>query len=119
MAEERILAQAMQEASLLAKAKVLAPQMFSSPLLGKVFGQLMERYQQGMEVSIGVLSDLSPEEMSHVAGIVGRYTDVISEQAFEDCVRTVRSEHQAASVSTEDDLRAYQDQLRKRKGIDP
>ena len=119
MAEERILAQAMQEASLLAKAKVLTPQMFSSPLLGKVFGQLMERYQQGMEVSIGVLSDLSPEEMSHVAGIVGRYTDVISEQAFEDCVRTVRSEHQAASVSTEDDLRAYQDQLRKRKGIDP
>ena len=119
MAEERILAQAMQEASLLAKAKVLAPQMFSSPLLGKVFGQLMERYQQGMEVSIGVLSDLSPEEMSHVAGIVGRYTDVISEQAFEDCVRTVRSEHQAASVSTEDDLRAYQDQLRKRKGINP
>ena len=119
MAEERILAQAMQEASLLAKAKVLTPQMFSSPLLGKVFGQLMERYQQGMEVSIGVLSDLSSEEMSHVAGIVGRYTDVISEQAFEDCVRTVRSEHQAASVSTEDDLRAYQDQLRKRKGINP
>ena len=119
MAEERILAQSVQEPSLLEKAKGLTPQMFSSPLLGKVFGQMIDRYRQGLEVHLGVLADLSQEEMSHVASIVGRYTDVINEQAFEDCVRTVRSEHQAASVSTEDDLRAYQDQLRKRKGINP
>ena len=119
MAEERILAQAAQEPSLLEKARDLTPEMFSSPLLGKVFGQMMDRYRQGLEVSLGVLTDLNQEEMSHVAGILGRHEDTVHEQAFADCVRTVRGEHQVASVSTEDDLRAYQDQLRKRKGINP
>ena len=119
MAEERILAQAAQEPSLLEKARDLTPEMFSSPLLGKVFGQMMDRYRQGLEVSLGVLTDLNQEEMSHVAGILGRHEDTVHEQAFVDCVRTVRGEHQVASVSTEDDLRAYQDQLRKRKGINP
>ena len=41
----------------------------------------------------------------------------ISEDAFRDCIHTIRTEHRSANVSTEDDLLAFRDQLKKRKGL--
>ena len=66
---------------------------------------------------MGVLEDLNSEEISHITGILQRHQGPVSEQAFSDCVRTVLAEHQAAGVATEDDLLAYQNKLRERKGI--
>jgi hypothetical protein len=63
-----------------------------------------------------VLEDMSPEEMSHIVAVSQRVSGPASESALEDCIRTIRSEHQAASVASEDDLLKLREQLQKRKG---
>ncbi len=117
MAEENILAQALRDPALLDQTRDLKPEEFSSELLGRVFRQLRQRHDSGLEVSVAVLADLSPEEMSHITGIGQRMEGPVSEQAFLDCVRIVKAEHQASSVSTEEDLRALQNKLREKKGF--
>ena len=117
MAEEKLLALAFRSPALLDHARNLTQDSFSSALLGKVYAQLKDRHQQALEVSPAVLEGLTQEEMSHVAGILQRQQGPVDEQAFDDCVRIIRSEHQASNVTTEDDLLAYQNQLRERKGI--
>lgn len=118
-AEEMVLAQILQEPALLAHIPELKPEEFSAPLLGRVFAQLRQRAQEGLEVSLGVLTDLEPEEVSHVAGIVHRHTGPVNEQALLDCVRTIRSQHQAAQVSSKDDLLALRRRMQERKGYQP
>ena len=117
MAEEGVIALALRDPALLDHAADLKPQEFSAPLLGKVFSQLQSRYAQGLEVSLAVLEDMTSEEASHVAMILQRQQGPVSEQAFMDCVRTIRAEHQAAEIITEEDLLAYQSKLKKSKGI--
>ena len=102
---------------MLDKCQGLTREMFSVSLLGNVYGQLLSRYQHGLDVSVAALADLNSEEMSHITGILHRYETPVSEEAFADCVRIVRSEHQASNVSSEDDLLAYQNKLKERKGL--
>ncbi len=117
VAEESVLAQVLREPALFDQAKGLRPEEFSSPLLGKVYGQLQRRYREGLEVSISVLEDLTPEEVSHIAGVYHHRESLVNEQAFEDCIRTIRSEHMASEISSADDLMAFRNQLKERKGI--
>ena len=79
--------------------------------------QLKNRHDRGMEVSVAVLEELTQEEMSHITWITQRQEGPVSQDAFEDCIRIIRAEHQAASVNTEDDLLAYQNKLKERKGF--
>ena len=117
MAEECIIALALREPALLDHAKELEPGMFSAPLLGNVYGQLCRRYQMGLEVSLAVLEELNSDEASHVAAISQRQQGPVSEQAFMDCIRTIREEHQSAQITSEDDLLAYRNKLKKSKGM--
>ncbi len=117
MAEEGVIAQALRDPALLDRIGMLTPKSFSSELLGRVFDQLLQRHKAGLEVSVSVLADFTGEEISHITGIVQRHQGPVSEKAFADCVRTILSEHEAANVSTEDDLRAFQNKLKERKGL--
>ena len=117
MAEETVLAMALKEPALLDEAKDLSSEEFSSGLLGSVYLQLRQRYDQGLEVSLGVLADLSGEEMSHITGIYQRQQGPVNEQAFRDCIRTIKAEHGASNISSEDDLMALRNRLKERKGI--
>lgn len=116
MAEEMLLALILREPALLSKTQNLQPEMFSSELLGKVYGQLNERYKNGYEVSLSGLADLTQEEMSHVAGTLQRQDGPVSEEALEDCLRTIGQEHQAEEVKTDADIMAMRENLKKRKG---
>lgn len=116
MAEEMVLSQCLREPALLEETKLLSAEMFSSPLLGKVYGQLKDRYGQGLEVSIGVLADLDAEEMSHIAAISQRQTGPVNSQALADCVRTITAEYQAAHATTSDDLMAMREKFKQSKG---
>ena len=95
----------------------LTAEKFSSPLLGKVYGQLRQRHAEGREVSTAVLEDLSADEMSHIALIVQRQQNPINEQAFADCIRIVLREYQASQVKDEKDLQAFANRMRERKGM--
>ena len=117
MAEETVLAMALKEPALLDEAKDLSAEEFSSGLLGSVYLQLRQRYDQGLEVSLGVLADLSGEEMSHITGVYQRQQGPVNEQAFRDCIRIIKAEHSASNVSSEDDLMALRNRLKERKGI--
>lgn len=117
MAEEMVLAMCLQEPALLAQTGNLTKDMFSSPLLGKVYGQLAQRSREGLEVSVSGLTDLTGEEMSHIVGILQRQQGPINEEAFQDCLRTIGREYQAGKVSSEDDLLALRNKMKERKGI--
>ena len=117
MAEEALLAMILKQPALLDQTAGLKESEFSSPLLGRAYGQLAQRHRHGLEVNVGVLSDFTGEEMSHLAGILQRQSGPVNETALEDCVRIIRSEHQIGSVSSDDDLLALQNKLKERKGI--
>ena len=117
MAEEAVLALILREPALIGYTRDLTCDEFSSPLLGRTFSQLSDRYQKGLEVSLAVLEDFSPEEMSHLAGILQRQEGPVNENALQDCVRIIRAEHQAGKVSSDDDLLAFANDLKNRKGM--
>ena len=117
MAEEGVLAQILRDPALLDRSKDLTQEAFSSQLLGRVYSQLLSRFHNGQEVSLAVLEDLSSEEMSHVTGILHRNQGPVNEQAFDDCIRRILAEHEANSVSSEEDLLAFQNKLKERKGL--
>ena len=117
MAEEGVIARCLREPALLDQCRHLTPEAFSSPLLGKAYGQLRKRHEQGMEVSVAGLADFTAEEMSHIASIAQRQQEPVNEQAFGDCVRTILAEHQAASVETEEDILAYRERMKQSKGM--
>ena len=117
MAEEAVLALVLKEPALMEQAKDLSREEFSSPLLAKAYGQLTDRYKTGLELNLAVLEDFSSEEMSHLAGILLRQDGPVNENALRDCIRTIRSEHQAGQVTSDDDLLAYRNNLKDRKGL--
>ena len=116
MAEETVLAMVLKDPALMAQTQQLRQEEFSSPLLGKVYGQLLSRYNSGLESSLAVLEDLDHEEMSHLAGISQRHQGPVNENALQDCVKTIRAEHQASGVTSADDLLALRDKLKESKG---
>jgi len=117
MAEEMVLALCLRESALLDHTAGLKPEMFSSELLGKVFSQLLSRHGNGLEVSLSGLTDLTSEEMSHIAGILQRQTGPVNEQALLDCIRTIQDESQSARIVTDEDLLARRERMKQRKGI--
>ncbi len=119
MAEEGVLSQILREPALVREAQGLTGEMFSVPLLGKAYDQLAAREAKGLEVSVGVLEDLSTEEMSHITGVLSRHSQPVSRAAFMDCVAVIRMEHQTGKVSADADLLEVQNRLKKRKGMAP
>ena len=116
MAEEAVLALILREPALLEQAGNLHAEAFSVGLLGRVYDQLRQRYAQGMEVSIGVLTDLSAEETAHVTGILQRQQGPVNETAFRDCVRIILSEQQKKQVASNEDLLALRNTFKESKG---
>jgi hypothetical protein len=117
MAEELLLSLVLKEPGLLDQTGDLTEDSFSSPLLGRAYAQLRSRHRQALEVSLGVLKDFTPEEMSHLAGILRQQEAPVSEDALADCIRTIRGENRKRQVTSDDDLLALRNQLKERKGL--
>ncbi len=116
MAEEGAIALAILEPGLMDQAKELTGSDFSVPVLGKVYDQLLQMHRLGAEVTLAALTDLTPEEMSHVVGVLQRRQGPVSETAFRDCVSAIRGSRQAAEIRNDDDLLAFRNKLKERKG---
>ncbi len=117
MAEESILALALREPALLDLSTQLTGTLFSVPLLGNVYDQLCNRHKNGLEVNLGVLTELTPEETSHIAAICNKQQGPVSETAYRDCVKTVLGESQAKGIESDDDLLAFRNKLKESKGM--
>ncbi len=119
MAEEMVLSQILTEPALLTEIPELKPEMFSAEVLGKAFSQLSNRYRQGLEVSLSGLTDFTPEEMSHLAGISQRLQGPVNHQGFADCARTIQEEYQKSQTKTMEDIMLYREKMQKSKGTKP
>ena len=117
VAEETVLTMALREPALLDQVGDLRPEMFSVPLLGRAYSQILDRHTMGLEVSLSGLANFEPEEMAHIAGLLRMQEGAINERAFVDCVQTVKREHQSSKVETEADIMALRDKMKERKGI--
>ena len=116
MAEETVIAMVLRSPALLDVAAQLMPEEFSSALLAKAYLQLKNRHEQGLDVSLAVLEDFSTEEMSHITAVYHRQEGPVNEQALNDCINTIKKEHKASHVASEDDLMALRNRLRESKG---
>lgn len=116
MAEEGVIALAVKEPVLLKDVGSLTGKSFSVPLLGNVFDRLLQRFRQGLDVSLGVLTELSGEEMSHLSRICQNQQGPVNEAAFRDCIATILGENQVKNITSDEDLLAFRNKLKERKG---
>ena len=116
-AEEVVIAQIIREPALLAVCKDLTQAQFSVDLFGRAFSQLQKRHSQGLEVALGVLEDITPEEASHLAGICQSQSGPVNEDALRDCIKTIAYEAQNGRVSSDDDLMSLRNRMKESKGI--
>ncbi|MBM6925370.1 DNA primase [Pseudoflavonifractor phocaeensis] len=116
-AEEGIIRLALLEPPLLDQLVDLGPESFSSPLLAKLFVLLRQRHSQGLSLQPGALSAaLSPEEMSHLAGILEEPQSMAnSGQALRDYLTIIRTEAAKRGGTGQDPLLAVRDKLREKK----
>ena len=117
MAEETVISMALKEPALLDQTGILSKGHFSSEVLGRAFSQLVQRHVEGHDISIGILTDFTSEEMAHIAGITQRQQGPVNEQAFHDCIRTILNEYGKKSVATDADMMALREKMKERKGI--
>ena len=116
-AEEGLLRMVLREPALFARTEELTAQSFSVPMFGVCFALLKQRWQEDLSVRPDVLSDaLTPAEMAHLTSILQEPDCTVSEEAFDDYVRVILDEQRRATFSGETDLKALQEQLRKKKG---
>ena len=115
MAEETVISMIMRDPALFTGVHLTGDD-FSVKLLGKVYDQMKARHAMGLEVGLSVVEDLSPEEVSYIAGIVHRQPGAANEQAFRDCVSTITDAAQVKNVESDDDLLAIRNKLRQSKG---
>lgn len=113
MAEECLLGQILREPALLDRVQ-LEPEEFSCELLGRVYGLLRSRYREGLQVNLGCLEDLTPEETAHLAGVAQRQEGPVNEAALLDCAAIIRREHRLAETTSPEGLLALRDALRRK-----
>lgn len=119
MAEEGVIRLMMRDDDLYDKLRVLRPEEFSSPLLGKIYSFLCADREASRPHSMAALGGiLSPEEMSHFTAILQKPESVSgAEQALSDYIRIIREEADRQIGGDElDPLLAAQEKYKFKKG---
>lgn len=108
MAEEGVIRLLMMDSTLFQQASVLQPEYFSSELLGKIYSILQERWEEGKESSLDILSAaLAPDEMSHLIKLMQQpEVRANSERALADYIKTIQTERVKREVAGDGDLLA-------------
>ncbi len=106
LAEEGILRVVLLDGEFFRELDDLTPDCFSSPLLGKVYGLLRERWQTGKSVALPALeSRLTPEELDQLSAAVQRpQARNTAREALEACKKTILVEHRKRDIHSAEDL---------------
>ncbi len=118
-AEEGVLRLLLLEPALFPHVEELAPEQFSSPVLGKVFALLLRRWQEGRGTQLAALAgELTAEEMSHLAGIMDQPESLAhGQQALRDYIEIIETEAlKRTGTDQKDPLLASWEKLREKKG---
>ncbi len=115
MAEEGVIRLLYLDSGLFAGVR-LSPEDFSSPLLGRFYATLKEKAEAHLPLSMASLAaSFTAEEIDHLTSILQK-PEVLSngQKALGDYINIIKTEKQNSSA--EDDLRAFAEQMRNRKG---
>ena len=117
MAEEGVIRLLYLEPSLL-DGSDLQPGEFSSPMLGRLFGMLREKASDQAQLSPAVLSgSFSQEEAGHITALLQKPEPADNpgrRKALEDYINIIRAERDKRTAA--EDLRAFSEKLRNKKG---
>ena len=117
MAEEGVLRLVLKEPAMFESCRNLEASQFSSPLLGRAFEALRQRYEAGLAVQLGALGEaFTPQELNHLSAVAQKEDCLVSEQAMEDCLSVIRAESARQNVSSTQDLLAIRRQMQEKKG---
>ncbi len=114
MAEEGLLALLFLEPNLMDSVGSLKAEQFSDEVLSKTFSWLRSRWDEGLNISVGAMSEgFSSEEISHITSITQKREGVVNEQALRDYIAVIQSE---AEKRGSRDLMAALNRRRDKKG---
>ncbi len=105
------------DATLVTQTTQLAAEEFSSPLLGRAYGALCQRYHDGLAAGLnGLTPHFTSEEMNHLAQVVGEVQDMTAtSQALSDYIAIIHSEAHRRTQSDDEQLLAIQQRLKQKK----
>lgn len=117
MAEEGVIRLLMQDDSLFPDQPPLREDEFSSPLLGRIYGELWRCRGSGSSMA-ALSASLTPEEMSHLTTLLQKPESMANApQALADYIRIIREEGvKRSGRSAMDALAAARDTYKDKKG---
>ena len=118
MAEEGVIRLLLLDESLASQCGNLRQEEFSSPLLGKIYGALLDCHASGRPMQIGSLSGaLEKEEMNHLASVLQRPESLANApQALADYIAVIQDSCEKRQDSGLDPLLAARDKFKNKKG---
>ena len=116
-AEEGVLRIALLDTDFFRQLEDLDQSMFSSPLLGKAYGELKRRWQEGRSVNLSALDGLfTSEELDHLSTVVQEPQPMhTAATALADYKRTILAESRMGDIRSVDDLASLRDSLKQKK----
>ena len=114
LADEGVIRLLMQDESLFPSEMPVRPEEFSSPLLGRIYGELWQR--RGHASMAALAAVLTPEEMNHLTALLQKPESAANApQALADYIRIIREEHTKRTGGT-DPLAAAMETYKDKKG---
>ena len=114
LAEEGVIRLLMQDESLFPPEMPVRPEEFSSPLLGRIYGELWQR--RGHASMAALAAVLTPEEMNHLTALLQKPESAANApQALADYIRIIWEEHTKRTGGT-DPLAAAMETYKDKKG---
>jgi len=119
LAEEGVLRVVLLDGEFFRELDGLMPEDFSSPLLGRAFALLRERWKAGRSVSLPALEgQLAPEELDQLAAIAQQpQARNTAREALEDCKQTILAERRKGEIHSAEDLNGLKQALKQKKGF--
>ncbi len=115
--ETNLLAVCLAEPSFLSELDDFSAEVFSVPLLGKVFDIIKERYKRGEAIDLAYLAgDFTQEEMSQLTSVILVPTERETLRlALEENLNVMEEEYDKRTLQGEDKLLALQKQMQERQ----
>lgn len=117
-AEEGVLRIVLLDGDYFRRLDDLDESRFSSPLLGKAYGMLKKRWQEGRPVTLAALDGaFTPEEADHLAAVMQQPQSMHTAQAaLEDYKQTILAESRRGEIRSGEDLAGLRETLKQKKG---
>ena len=119
MAEEGVIRLLFLEGSLADRCGDLAPEDFSSPLLGKIYGEQLQAAREGRTPAPALLQEaLTTEEMGHLTALLQKPESLAAaDKSLPDYIEIIRrSAAKRTGGPQEDPLLAAKDKFKEKKG---